>query len=205
MNGETNILAKVNGRQRAVSESSIRRHLKLNDEEDETAFPTGDVRYVEAFLTVTRLDAGQDRENIAKTSTMLHEASPRVTSLGGGEGKERVQSQDLEITQLKTRVQTLTKREGFAQEDAPNTRGGRDGSRGGLELDKRDSEIARIHAERGLEMMIAELDRSNEIITKYLSEYEQAEAGLSHDKKVELIDELPMYQRHLAQIKKYQA
>nr|GEU46329.1 synaptobrevin, longin-like domain protein [Tanacetum cinerariifolium] len=31
--GETKILAKVNGRQRTVSESSIRRHLKLNDEE----------------------------------------------------------------------------------------------------------------------------------------------------------------------------
>nr|GEU89984.1 hypothetical protein [Tanacetum cinerariifolium] len=31
------------------------------------------------------------------------------------------------------------------------------------------------------------------------------EARLSHDEKVELIDELLMYQRHLAQIKKYQA
>nr|GEZ22036.1 hypothetical protein [Tanacetum cinerariifolium] len=49
------------------------------------------------------------------------------------------------------------------------------------------------------------LDRSNEIVTKYLSEYEQAEAGLSHDEKVELIDKLLMYQRNLAQIKKYQA
>nr|GEY41048.1 hypothetical protein [Tanacetum cinerariifolium] len=48
---------------------------------------------------------------------------------------------------------------------------------------ERDSEIARIHAERELEMMIAELDRSNEIVAKYLSEYEQAEAGLSHDEK----------------------
>nr|GEZ57126.1 ribonuclease H-like domain, reverse transcriptase, RNA-dependent DNA polymerase [Tanacetum cinerariifolium] len=35
---------------------------------DETAFPTGDVRYEEAFPTEIRLDAGQDRENIAKTS-----------------------------------------------------------------------------------------------------------------------------------------
>ncbi|GJS53843.1 hypothetical protein Tco_0627205 [Tanacetum coccineum] len=31
--GETNILAKINGKQRTISESSIRRHLKLNDEE----------------------------------------------------------------------------------------------------------------------------------------------------------------------------
>nr|GEW18902.1 hypothetical protein [Tanacetum cinerariifolium] len=117
---------------------------------DETAFPTGDVRYGEAFPTVTRLDAGKDRENIAKTSAMPHEALPRVTSLDGGEGsmqqklqelmdictslqrqhslmEERIQSQDLEITQLKTRVNTLEDNEkrieGFAQEDAPNTGG----------------------------------------------------------------------------------
>nr|GEW39707.1 putative ribonuclease H-like domain-containing protein [Tanacetum cinerariifolium] len=99
MDGETKILAKVNGRQMTVSESSIRRHLKLNDEEepsipsqshsvittpgritrgtirisqskvplpgvDETAFLTRHARYGEAFPTVTRLDAGQDRENI---------------------------------------------------------------------------------------------------------------------------------------------
>nr|GEX66837.1 ribonuclease H-like domain-containing protein [Tanacetum cinerariifolium] len=78
--------------------SHIRRHLKLNDEEgttwisqskvtlpeaDKTAFPSGDVIYGEAFPTDTSLDAGQDRENIAKTSAMPHEASPRVTSLGG--------------------------------------------------------------------------------------------------------------------------
>nr|GEW05283.1 ribonuclease H-like domain-containing protein [Tanacetum cinerariifolium] len=58
MDGETKILAKVNGRKRTVSESSIRRHLKLNDEEDETAFLTGDARYGEAFPTVTSLEAG---------------------------------------------------------------------------------------------------------------------------------------------------
>nr|GEX42455.1 hypothetical protein [Tanacetum cinerariifolium] len=84
---ETKILAQVNGRQRTVSKSSIKRHLKLNDEDDETAFPSGDVRYREAFPTDTSLDAGQDRENIAKTSAMPHETLPRVTSLGGGEDR----------------------------------------------------------------------------------------------------------------------
>nr|GEX91576.1 hypothetical protein [Tanacetum cinerariifolium] len=52
---------------------------------DETAFPSGYFRYKEAFPTNTSLDAGQDRENIAKTSAMPHEALPRVTSLGGEE------------------------------------------------------------------------------------------------------------------------
>nr|GEW01064.1 hypothetical protein [Tanacetum cinerariifolium] len=67
--------------------------------------------------------------------------------------------------------------------------------------EKRDSDIARIYAEKELEMMIAELDRSNEMVAKYLSEYKQAEVGLSHDEKVELLNELLLYQRHLAQIK----
>nr|GEX62240.1 hypothetical protein [Tanacetum cinerariifolium] len=66
---------------------------------------------------------------------------------------------------------------------------------------ERDSEIARIYAERELEMMIIELNKSNKIVAKYLSKYEQAEAGLSHDENVELIDELLMYQRNLVQIK----
>nr|GFB19696.1 hypothetical protein [Tanacetum cinerariifolium] len=35
---------------------------------------------------------------------------------------------------------------------------------------KRDSEIARIHAEKELEIMIVELDRSNEMVAKYLSQ-----------------------------------
>nr|GEV57249.1 hypothetical protein [Tanacetum cinerariifolium] len=43
----------------------------------------------------------------------------------------------------------------------------------------RDYEIARIHAEEELKMMIEGLDRSNEVIAKHLSEYEQAEAELS--------------------------
>ncbi|GJR68632.1 ribonuclease H-like domain-containing protein [Tanacetum coccineum] len=198
MDGETKIIANFNDKQRTVTESSIRRHLKLLNDEgsenptkphhtpsaqyestpqedqttspepipqattlpsqshpdisiprrltrgaipiyqykaptpgvDETASPTRDDRYEEAFPTATSLDAGQDRENIANTSTMPHEASPGVTSLGGGEGsmqqklqelmdmctnlqqqhflmEQRIQSQDLEITQLKNKVKTL--------------------------------------------------------------------------------------------------
>ncbi|GJR56213.1 hypothetical protein Tco_1406734 [Tanacetum coccineum] len=75
-------------------------------------------RYGEAFPTATSLDAGRDRENIPKTSAMPHESFPRVTSLGGDE--------DLEIKQLKARIQTLedaqNPREGV-QEDAPNMGG----------------------------------------------------------------------------------
>ncbi|GKA06213.1 hypothetical protein Tco_0685437 [Tanacetum coccineum] len=384
VDGETNIIAKVNGKQRTVSESLIRRHLKLNDEEgistflenelfenlslivfkskkrltrgttwisqskvpspgaNETASRTRDDRHGEAFPTATSLDAGQDRENIAKTSAMPHESSPRVTSLGGGEGKQRIQSQDLEITQLKNRFKTLEDNEkrskGFAQEDAPNTRGMDQGedlilidtetnnekstkkgsdntdemanvlstlvvanvlSSGGTsstpagvdtasgsfptaaifttasvttpytrrtrasrgiiiessqttsvpiinakgkgkekmveskstkkkkvqeqldahvakeleyefareeqlirEQGEKDAKIARDQTERELGIMIAELDRSNELIAKYMNEYEQAEADFSLEEKMELITELIKYQRNLAKIKR---
>ncbi|GJY13366.1 hypothetical protein Tco_0382675 [Tanacetum coccineum] len=327
---------------------------------DETASPTRDDRHGEAFPTVTSLDAGQDRENIAKTSAMPHEASPGVTSLGGGEGsmqqklqelmdmctnlkqqhllmEQRIQSQDLEITQLKNRVKTLkdneNRRVGFAQDDAPNTGGmdqGEDLMTGDIEkstgkgsdntdeaatvlstleaanvlssgsfptaatasgsfptaaifttasvttpytrrtrasrgiiiepshttsvptisakgkgkekmvefsgtkkkkiqeqLDaqvakelemefareeqlikeqgEKDAEIARAQAEKEPGMMIAELDRSNALINKYMIEYEEAKADLSLEEKMELITELIKYQRNLAKIKKYQA
>ncbi|GJT39404.1 hypothetical protein Tco_0939269 [Tanacetum coccineum] len=182
VDGETKIITKVNGRQCTVTESSIRRHLKLLDDEgistlpdielfenlslmgeglenptephhtpsaqyesppqedqttpqeplqqeitipsqshsdiptprrltrgtirisqskvpspgaDETTSPTRDDRHKEVFPTATSLDAGQDRENITKTSTMPHEASPEVTSLGGDEGSMQQKLQEL--------------------------------------------------------------------------------------------------------------
>nr|GEX00346.1 retrotransposon protein, putative, Ty3-gypsy subclass [Tanacetum cinerariifolium] len=169
------------------------------------------------------LEAFHIRENIAKTSAMPHEALPRVISLGG---EERSQSQDLEITQLKTRVKTLEdnekRREGFAQEDAPNTggtasvttpttrvtrssRGVVIGSSSLISINIQSISKKEKGKGKMIELEHPKLDRSNEMVAKYLSEYEQAEVGLSHDEKVELINELLMYQRHLAQIKKYQA
>nr|GEX23047.1 hypothetical protein [Tanacetum cinerariifolium] len=54
---------------------------------------------------------------------------------------------------------------------------------------KRDYEIARIHAEKELKMMITELDRSNEMVAKYLSEYKQAAVGC-HMMRREDLDKL---------------
>nr|GEY63220.1 hypothetical protein [Tanacetum cinerariifolium] len=47
--------------------------------------------------------------------------------------------------------------------------------------------------------------RSNEMITKHLQEYEQAGADLSVGEMIELTNELVKYQDHLAKILKYQA
>nr|GEU65301.1 reverse transcriptase domain-containing protein [Tanacetum cinerariifolium] len=54
----------------------------------------------------------------------------------------------------------------------------------------RDTEIARIHAEEELKMMIDGLDRSIEMIAKHLHEYEQAAVDLTIREKIELINEL---------------
>nr|GEV80693.1 hypothetical protein [Tanacetum cinerariifolium] len=69
----------------------------------------------------------------------------------------------------------------------------------------RDSEIARLHAEEERKMMIEGLDRSNEVIAKNLQEYEQAEADLTVEEKIELINELVKYQDRHTKIFKYQA
>nr|GEU85976.1 hypothetical protein [Tanacetum cinerariifolium] len=233
---------------------------------DETAFPTGDVRYGEDFPTNTSLDAGQDMENIAKTSAMPYEALPRVTYLGGDRYKSAdkgssntdemlhvlgtlgaaniLASGGLSVATPTTRVTRSSRGVVIGSSSPISTNipsiSKKDKGKGKMtkpeqpskekvlkqlsvqlardleakfsqedqiirEQAKRDYEIAKIHAEKELEMMITELNRSNEMVAKYLSEYEQAEVGLSHDEKVEWINELFMYQRHLAQIKKYQA
>nr|GEX22212.1 hypothetical protein [Tanacetum cinerariifolium] len=54
----------------------------------------------------------------------------------------------------------------------------------------RDAEIARIHAEEELKMLIDRLDRSNKVIAKHLQEYEQSKAELTIRENIELINEL---------------
>nr|GEV66637.1 zinc finger, CCHC-type, retrotransposon Gag domain protein [Tanacetum cinerariifolium] len=66
----------------------------------------------------------------------------------------------------------------------------------------KDTEIARIHAEEELQMMVDGLDRSNEMIAKHVHEYDQAAAELTIGEKIELINKLVKYQDHLASILK---
>nr|GEW26249.1 retrovirus-related Pol polyprotein from transposon TNT 1-94 [Tanacetum cinerariifolium] len=144
----TKILASVDGKPKTISESSIRRNLKLNDEEgissypdtelfenlalmgqyswratriaqskalptaaDEPASPLGDDSQGEAFPTISGLEAGQDKENIIKTSALSHDSTPRVTSLAADEG-----TQDLEISNLKAMIKFLEDKDGGGAE-----------------------------------------------------------------------------------------
>nr|GEZ39845.1 ribonuclease H-like domain, reverse transcriptase, RNA-dependent DNA polymerase [Tanacetum cinerariifolium] len=102
----------------------------LSTAADEPASLLRDDSQGEAFSTVTSLDAGQDRENIIKTSAFPHESTPMVTSLDADEGSmqqqlqelmafciclqrqqtemaSKIKAQDLEIYSLKARVKLL--------------------------------------------------------------------------------------------------
>nr|GEW29617.1 putative ribonuclease H-like domain-containing protein [Tanacetum cinerariifolium] len=68
----------------------------------------------------------------------------------------------------------------------------------------RDAEIARIHAEVELQMLIDGLDRNNETVAKYLQEYYQFTAELPIERGIELISDLVKYQDHYAKVLKYQ-
>nr|GFC64904.1 hypothetical protein [Tanacetum cinerariifolium] len=74
---------------------------------DEPASLVRDVSEGEACPTSSGFIADQDRETIAKSSTLPHDSAPRVTSLAADEGEE-------EIGRLKERVQVLEDREGVA-------------------------------------------------------------------------------------------
>nr|GEX24527.1 hypothetical protein [Tanacetum cinerariifolium] len=116
----------------------------------ELASLSRDDRQGEAFPTVSSLDKGHDTENIAMTSAMPHESSPRVSSLDADESSmqqrlhklmelctslqrqqsqmaDKIKDQDLEISRLKARVKTLEDKEKSheepIQEDAPITGG----------------------------------------------------------------------------------
>nr|GEW37045.1 ribonuclease H-like domain-containing protein [Tanacetum cinerariifolium] len=67
----------------------------------------------------------------------------------------------------------------------------------------RDAEVARIHVEEELQMMINSLDRSNETVVKYLQEYVQIPKDLSIRERIELISDLIKYQEYYAQVLKY--
>nr|GEW88548.1 hypothetical protein [Tanacetum cinerariifolium] len=193
-----------------------------------------DDRQGEAFPTVFSLDVGQDRENIAKTSAMPHESSLRVPSLDADEGRAD-KSTELGNNDNEEMVNVLSLMEAanilssggaaasvspadvLPTASVPTISGSfptvaremeEEFAKENQRLSEqvaRDYEIARIHAEEELKMMIEGLDRSNEVIAKHLSEYEQVEADLSVGEKIELISELVKYQDHRAKILKYQA
>nr|GEX91338.1 hypothetical protein [Tanacetum cinerariifolium] len=154
----------------------------------------------EAFPTDTSLDAGHDRENIAKTSAIPHEALLRVTSPGGGSRLLRI-IRGLEKDLLRRMLQTqgVDQREDLLDRDKSVDKGSDNTNEmlhvlgilgvvnilasGGLgsvftttSLLVATARTARIHAKKELEMMFAELDRSNEMVAKHLAHIKKYQA-----------------------------
>ncbi|GJT39980.1 putative ribonuclease H-like domain-containing protein [Tanacetum coccineum] len=200
---------------------------------DETTSPTRDDKHGEAFPTTTSLDAGQDRENIAKTSAMPYEASPGVTSLGGGEGKKsRIcsrgcskhrgvdQGEDL----ITGDVEKSTEKGSDNTDEAANVLSTLEAANvlssgslptvapAGVATASESFPTAVIFTTASVTTPYTRRTRenvefyrykededlgssrcfrwSNELITKHMTEYEQAEADLSLEEKMELITEL---------------
>nr|GEW75065.1 synaptobrevin, longin-like domain protein [Tanacetum cinerariifolium] len=253
---------------------------------DKHASPLRDVNQGEACPTDSGFKADQDRANIAKTLTLPHESTSRVTSLatdGGSmqhkldeltalctslqrqqsemvsrrrldvrkEAAERVSDDTANMatvltsmdaaTVLASRVAEVPTGSGsiltagpppaevptgndvvptaspiFAtatvvqeQIDAQVVRElegqmAREDKRMSEQIAK-DAEIARIHAEEELHIMIDGLDRSNETVAKYLQEYHQFAIELPLERRIKLISDLVRYQDNYAKVHKYQS
>nr|GEY81035.1 reverse transcriptase domain-containing protein [Tanacetum cinerariifolium] len=133
-------------RQYSRRATQIAQSKALSTAADEHASLLRDGSQGEAFPTIYGLDAGQDRENINKTSVLPHESTPRVTSLDADEGSmqqqlqelmdcctslqrqqthmaTKIEAQDLEISNLKARIKLFEDKDrGSAEpfgDDAP--------------------------------------------------------------------------------------
>nr|GEX93267.1 hypothetical protein [Tanacetum cinerariifolium] len=101
---------------------------------DEPASPIGDDSQGEACPTDSGLAADQDRANIAKTSTLPSDSTPRVTSLAADEG-----TRELEINSLKARIKLLEDKDRGVAEHS-----GDDASIKGRSLDEKEEAAERV-------------------------------------------------------------
>nr|GEY84380.1 hypothetical protein [Tanacetum cinerariifolium] len=175
---------------------------------DEPASPVRDISEGEACPTDSGFRADQDRATIAKTSTLPHDSAPRVTSPAADEGSVAAkQSGD------DTPIKGMSINEGEAaaerisndSEDVARVLTSMDATTvlaGGIDVPT-GSEVARIHAEEELQGMIDSLDKSNEIIAKYLQEYQDFASELPLEKRIELISDLVKYQDNYSKVKDF--
>nr|GEZ66568.1 hypothetical protein [Tanacetum cinerariifolium] len=196
---------------------------------DEPASPLRDVSQGEACPTDSGFIADHDRATIDKSSTLPHDSAPRVTSSAAVEGN--MQQTIPELTALCTSLgsiltaSTLTEKQVLTGSDVVPTASPvfatatviddqvareleeqleREDQRR-FEQIARDAEIARIHAEEELQIMIDGLDRNNETVAKYLQEYHQFASELPMERRIELISDLVKYQDNYTKIYKFQS
>ncbi|GJX32283.1 putative ribonuclease H-like domain-containing protein [Tanacetum coccineum] len=108
VNNETHIHAKVEGKTIVILESSMRRDLQFDDEDDETVTKEMEDRMEKAATTTSSLEAEQDSGSINRTQSMatLNEPSPQGTGSGSG---PRCQDTILGDAEAQTRFETTSK------------------------------------------------------------------------------------------------
>nr|GEV01828.1 hypothetical protein [Tanacetum cinerariifolium] len=205
----TKILTTIKGKPRTISESSIRRNLKLNDEArisslpDEELFENltlmgiklledrdgggDDLSREDATIKGRSLETGEEAAKVATISIPPAGEIPTV-SVPTGSGMVPTASPIFTIATVATPYLRRKGKEKMVESETPKKKKlqeqmdvqmarqleeemARDAQRMNEQI-VRDAEIARLHAEEELQMLIDSLDRYNETVAKYLQEYE---------------------------------
>ncbi|GJU08323.1 hypothetical protein Tco_1124753 [Tanacetum coccineum] len=116
INREVQLHALVDGKKIIIFEASVRRDIKLEDEEDEAVHKELGDSLVRAATTTSSLEAEQDSGNITKTRSKAtpNESSFLGTTLGGGlvlDLEKTKTTQGNEIACLKRRFKKLEKKD----------------------------------------------------------------------------------------------
>nr|GEV60813.1 putative ribonuclease H-like domain-containing protein [Tanacetum cinerariifolium] len=157
--------------------------------------PTGSGSIPTAGPSADEVPTGSD---VVSTASPVFATATVVTPYRRRKGKEvMVDSETLKKQKLQEQIDAQIARELKEQLEREDQRR--------FEQIAKDEEITRIHAEEELQIMIDGLDRSNEVISKHLAEYDQAAADLTIGERIELINELVKYQDHHSKILQYQA
>nr|GEU66515.1 putative reverse transcriptase domain-containing protein [Tanacetum cinerariifolium] len=154
--------------------------------------PTGSGSIPTASPPGTSVPTGSD---VVPTASLIFTMATESTPYTKRKGKEKmVESDTPKKKKLQEQIDVQVARE-LAEEME------RDAQRMNEQI-TRDVEIARIHAEEELQMMMDGLDRNNETVAKYLQEYHQFATEFPIGRRIELISDMVKYQDNYAKVLK---
>ncbi|GKC40974.1 hypothetical protein Tco_1053358 [Tanacetum coccineum] len=93
---ETQIRAKVSSKSIVITESSMRRYLHFNDEDDKAVHEEREGSVERAATTATSLDAEQGSGNINRTQSMAIPNAPFPQGIGSGVGRINVETTEID-------------------------------------------------------------------------------------------------------------
>nr|GEW31395.1 hypothetical protein [Tanacetum cinerariifolium] len=121
--------------------------------------------------------------DVVPTASLVFTTATMVTPYRRRKGKEvMVESETLKKQKVQEQIDAQVVRELEEQLEREDQRRS--------EQIAKDAEIARIHVEEELQIMIDGLDRNNETVAKYLQEYHQFASKLPIERRIELITDL---------------